>query len=238
MKFPVISGNIERRILVNYSADPEVVKPLLPEHFTPQLVNGKAIVGICLIRLSQVRPKGLPGFLGFRSENGAHRIAVEWQEQGQTKTGVYIPRRDSNSIFNTLVGGRIFPGRHYHAVFKVQEDAGNYQVAFTSSDGTLISVDASIADHLPVGSIFGDMDTASNFLKAGATGFSPNGRHYDGLRLKALRWEIKPLKTNSVYSSFFADERIFPKGSVKFDNALLMTNIAHEWESVDSPFCK
>lgn len=82
MKLPTIHGYIDRRMLVNFTADPAVVRRLLPTPFQPQLYQGKAIVGICLIRLRQVKPKGLPSWLGINSENGAHRIAVEWEEAG------------------------------------------------------------------------------------------------------------------------------------------------------------
>ncbi len=34
-----------------------------------------------------------------------------------------------------------------------------------------------------------------------------------------------------VYSSYFADERRFPKGSVEFDCALLMRDIPHAWRA-------
>jgi hypothetical protein len=46
-----------------------------------------------------------------------------------------------------------------------------------------------------------------------------------------LNWEVQPLEVLNVKSSFFENEEVFPKGSVKFDNALLMTNIEHEWKS-------
>jgi hypothetical protein len=58
MRQPRLSSVIERRLLVNYRADP------------------RAVAGICLIRLGQVRPHGAPGRFGLRSENAAHRIAV------------------------------------------------------------------------------------------------------------------------------------------------------------------
>lgn len=35
-----------------------------------------------------------------------------------------------------------------------------------------------------------------------------------------------------IKSSYFENEAMFPKGSVHFDNALLMTNIEHEWKSM------
>ena len=236
MKIPVITGLIERRILVNYAVDPDVVSAILPAPFKPKLVNGKAIAGICLIRLSQVRPKGLPAFLGAGSENGAHRIAVEWDENGKTKEGVYIPRRDTSSGFNSLVGGRVFPGKHFHAKFDVKEDADNYHVAFKSSDGTLISVDAKLANTLNKDSIFKDLSMASAFFKAGSTGYSPNGDCFEGLLLNTYTWEVQPLEVSNVQSSFFEDEAVFPKGSVCFDNALLMTNIQHDWSSLPNKF--
>ncbi|MEZ2335661.1 hypothetical protein AB6735_08490 [Mucilaginibacter sp. RCC_168] len=49
--------------------------------------------------------------------------------------------------------------------------------------------------------------------------------------LETNQWEVKALEVSKVRSSYFEDESIFPKGSVKFDNALIMINIPHEWSS-------
>ena len=54
----------------------------------------------------------------------------------------YIPRRDTSLKLNTLVGGRIFPGRHYYSKFNVTEDNGHYHIDFKSSDNTEILIDA------------------------------------------------------------------------------------------------
>jgi hypothetical protein len=232
MKIPTITGIIDRRILVNFTVDPEIAKAIVPSPFKPKIVNGKAIAGICLIRLKHVRPKGLPAFTGVGSENGAHRFAVEWEEDGELKEGVYIPRRDTSSLFNIITGGRIFPGKHYRAKFDVREANGKYHVAFTSTDGTIISIDAAIKETFGGQSIFKDLNAASDFFKAGATGYSPNRNQYEGLLLKTDKWVVKPLEVCNVKSSYFENEQLFPAGSVKFDNALLMENIPHEWSSV------
>jgi hypothetical protein len=81
-------------------------------------------------------------FIGLSSENGAHRIAVEWDDNGEVRQGVYIPRRDTSSIINNLVGGRIFPGEHCLAKFNVEEVDGNYAISFKSSDNTSIAIEA------------------------------------------------------------------------------------------------
>ena len=208
-----------------------MVAQIVPHPFRPKLYKGQAIVGICLIRLKHIKPKGFPDFVGVGSENGAHRIAVEWDENGETKSGVFIPRRDSSSTFNTLVGGRVFPGKHYHAKFNVAENDGQYHIDFKSSDDTHISIDAKETSSFSDKSIFETLSNASDFFEGGELGYSPNGQKFDGLKLKAYKWEVRPLEVADVKSSFFENEQLFPKGSVTFDNALLMTNIEHEWKS-------
>src|SRR5690242_17509645 len=121
MKLPSVEGIIRRRVLVNYRVAPGVVERLLPSAFRPKLHGEFAIAGICLIRLEQMRPQGLPAFLGSSSENAAHRIAVLWEDDdGKTQEGVYVPRRDTNSRLNYLAGGRLFPGEQHAARFQVK----------------------------------------------------------------------------------------------------------------------
>ena len=164
LRLPKLHGIIDRRILINFVADPNVVAKLLPAPFKPKLYKEKAIVGICLIRLKNIKPKYFPDFLGFSSENGAHRIAVEWQEGNETKEGVYVPRRDTGSKLNAWIGGKLFPGKHYLAKFDVKESNGNYGVAFTSSDDTKIAIQAKETKQIPQTSIFENLANAPSFL--------------------------------------------------------------------------
>lgn len=232
MNIPAIKGIIDRRILINFTVDPDIISRIIPAPFRPKIYREKAIVGICLIRLKKIRPKGFPDLISLSSENGAHRIAVEWEENGLIKEGVFIPRRDTSSRINSFVGGRIFPGKHFHAEFDVQEADGNYHIAFNSSDGTTIAIDASKTSAFDPHSIFRNLETASEFFQGGAVGYSPSGRKFEGLELRAYRWAVEPLTVSKVQSSFFENETVFPKGSVQFDNALLMTHIEHEWHAV------
>ena len=58
MRIPVVRGVIDRRILVNYAVDPEVLARTLPAPFRPKLHRGLGLAGICLIRLRDVRRPG------------------------------------------------------------------------------------------------------------------------------------------------------------------------------------
>ncbi|MCE7992415.1 MAG: hypothetical protein HEP71_10555 [Roseivirga sp.] len=235
MKIPTITGIIDRRILINYRVDSQVLSQYLPAPFRPKLVKGHGIAGICLIRLKNIRPKGMPGTIGISSENGAHRIAVEWTENDMIKEGVYIPRRDTSSTLNALAGGCVFPGVHHKAKFAVGEKEGEYKVSFRSDDDTHLSINARETDQLNDNSIFDSLDQVSQFFENGSVGYSPDkpGDAFDGLELSTNQWKVSPLSVSRVKSGFFEDEQVFPRGSVVFDNALLMTNIEHEWRSLE-----
>jgi hypothetical protein len=122
VRAPVMTATIERRLLINYQVDPEVLTRVLPAPFRPHLVGGVGLAGICLIRLGNVHPAGGPG-VGITTENAAHRIAVEWDTADGPERGVYIPRRDTSSRLTALVGGRLFPGFHGRARFRVPHRA-------------------------------------------------------------------------------------------------------------------
>jgi hypothetical protein len=232
MRFPVVRGLIERRILVNYRVDPKVLAPLVPAPFRPKLHRGHGMVGICLIRLRAVRPAFVPSWLGISSENAAHRVAVEWDEGEATREGVYIGRRDTSSRLSTLAGGRLFPGIHHHARFAVDETDSHFEVALRSDDGTVsASVVADVADALPQSSVFASVGEASTFYEAGAVGYSatPDPRSFHGLELRCRGWRVEPLAVRSVRSCVYDDRAVFPDGSIAFDCALLMRGIAHEW---------
>lgn|SRR5262245_19905023 len=240
MKLPVIRGVIERRILVNYRVDPDVLAGLLPRPFQPQVLHGYGMAGICLIRLGQIRPSGLPRWLGIGSENAAHRVAVEWNEGGEMRRGVYVLRRDTNSRLNVLAGGRIFPGIHNRATFRVSETASRFHVAITSDDGEVaIDVAADLSDRWPKGSIFTSPADASAFFEAGSLGYSPSmaQNRFQGLELKCESWEVQPLNIETARSSVFDDESIFPRGSILLDCGLVMRGIEHQWNQREDLCC-
>lgn len=116
----------------------------------------------------------------------------------------------------------------------MDEKNGNYHVSFKSSDATQISIDARETTNFNPQSLFGTLENASSFFEKGDLDYSPNGDQFDGLQLKAYKWEVRPLDVSNVESSFFENKDIFPVGSVAFDNALLMTQVEHEWKSVFS----
>jgi uncharacterized protein YqjF (DUF2071 family) len=232
LPLPPIEGVIDRRLLVNYRVDPEIVGRLLPQPFRPQVVHGYGVAGICLLRMAQLRPRALPAWLGLRSENAAHRIAVEWDTPEGSRTGVYIPRRDSASLTNVLVGGRIFPGTHHRARFEVSESEREVAVHFASVDGTAeVDVRVERSDELSGSELFADLDDASRFFRHGSVGYSTtrDPHRLEGLELRTDAWAIEAASVVHARSSFFEDATLFPEGSATLDSAMLMLRVPVRW---------
>jgi hypothetical protein len=232
---PELQGMIRRRMLVNFRIDPAVMQAQLPSPFTVKLVNGQAIAGICLIRLEHMRPAPCTVGLGLSSENAAHRIAVQWTENGITKEGVYVPRRDTNSRLSSMAGGWLFPGDYRHASFQVCDSEGQIDFHMVSDDGEAeVRLIASEANELVGSAAFASLEEASCFFQCGSIGFSPRreGDGLDGMELETTDWRVTALKVEKVYSSYFASNA-FPAGSVEFDCALLMRDIPHRWRPLD-----
>lgn len=229
-----IHGTIDRRILLNYRVDPAALARVLPAPFRPKLFAGVGIAGVCMIRFRALRPRHVPAWLGIGSENAAHRIAVEWEADGVRHEGVFIPQRNTNSLVNRVLGGRVFPGIFSGARFEPHDTADAVGLRIVNPDGSLeVAFRGAVApSHTPT-SIFPDLATAAGFFSLGATGYSATHEpgHFHGMELHSLEWRVAPLTVDEHYSRFFADPARFAPGAVELDCALLMREVPHEWHS-------
>ena len=230
-----IHGLIDRRILLNYRIDPAALQRVLPTPFRPHLYRGNGIGGVCMIRFKALRPAGLPAWLGLGSENAAHRFAVEWEQDGERREGVFIPRPRhellvqqkprrpgisghlSSQPVRRARNGRLrrpahpATGRH----------AGNYVCGPPHRQGCQPTACSR------------RWNEASAFFSLGATGYSAThaAGHYHGMELRSLNWSVLPLEIDEARSRFFDDTDRFPAGTIELDCALLMRQIEHEWRS-------
>jgi hypothetical protein len=234
MFLDTIHGIIDRRVLLNYRMDPGTLRRVLPPPFRPKLYGSHGVGGVCMIRFKGLRPRFVPAWLGLGSENAAHRIAVEWEQDGQPREGVFIPRRDTNSWFNKTLGGRVFPGIFQRSRFESQESASAVSLRIVRANGGIeIAFAGHLVEQLLPTSIFPSLEAAAGFFSLGATGYSATHAegHYHGMELHSLNWTVSPLAIDEAQSCFFDDRNRFPPGAAELDCALLMRGIEHEWHS-------
>lgn len=227
-----LRGRMRRRLLLTYRVDPDVARAIIPAPFRPQLVDGSAVAGICLIALTRLRPGWFRPEIGISTENTAHRFAVEWDEDGTTRTGVYVTERHSSGMIPVLGGGRLFPGMQHRARFDVEESDTRFRVRMRADDAA-VTADLEVADRWD-STLFPTMQEASDFYRSGAIGWSPRrgGGAAEGVELTASRWAVQAVRVNEVASSFFDG---LPPGSAVFDSALVMRDLPVVWRRPDAP---
>ncbi|MDQ4212599.1 DUF2071 domain-containing protein [Microbacterium sp. ASV81] len=226
--FKTLRAQVRRRLLISYRVNPDVAQTLIPEPFRPQIVDGSAVAGVCMIGLQSVRPGWIRPRLGLRSENVAHRIAVEWDEDGVTRSGVYIVERHSSSLLPVLAGGRLFPGVQKRARFTLDETTSRFRVAM-SARGIRVAVDVELGGPWN-SSLFSTVEEASSFHEHGAVGWSPrrDGRGVEPLELTSTDWMVEPGRVISVQSSFFDQ---LPEGAAVLDSVVVMRDLPFFWDT-------
>ncbi len=229
VKGPVIRGTITRRLLVSFRVDTDAVVSMLPSGSSPRLKDGRAIAGICLTRLEELRTRFVPIPCGSMTESALHLIAVEPNARPTEAGGsadkepadkVFVARRDVSSLVGHLAGGHRTPDAERSlSTFEVDEEQGCIDVAVRAPDGRMtLRIAGHVAETLPEGSVFDSVADAVQFLDGthAAPGTDTN-------------WVAHPMDVSRVESSFFDDSAHFPDGQVELDHAVLLHNVGSDW---------
>ncbi|MGM1017113.1 MAG: DUF2071 domain-containing protein [Actinomycetota bacterium] len=225
-----VDAHLRRRLLITYRLDAEVARDLVPASLRPLLVDGYAVAGICVLGMDGIRPFGLGRGPGLRSENATHRIAVEWDEDGETQVGVFIFERYSSAAHPVLFGGRLFPGVHRRARFTLTEDRDRYALTM-SGRRVALSADVEIDADAWDSTLFATPAEASAFYRAGRGGWSRghDGTTLERVELTSTAWAAEGARLHSLSSSFFES---LPHGSAVVDSVLVMRDIPLELSAV------
>jgi len=228
-----LKARLKRRIFVNYRIPPDALAGHLPRGVEPYTIAGQALVGVCLIRLEEVRPAGTPRLLGLSSENAAHRVAIRNLVNPDGPPEVLILSQHTDSFLNTQTGGILFPGAMRPARFEIRLSPTTFKIGFEGLDGCRVQVIARRGGQLPSDSLFSNMEEASEFFGRGCDGWSFCGPEetMEGSRFACHHWDFHPLTVDLCKSSMI---NLLGKGKVRptFDSAFLMEDMDHEWHNL------
>lgn len=217
-----VRAQLRRRLLISYRVEPEVAASLLPAGFRPQIVDGSAVAGVCVLGLESIRPSWFRRRWGLRSENAAHRMAVEWDGPDGVERGVFIFERHSSAWHPVLFGGRLFPGVHQRARFRTREVGERYALTMEAG-GHSLAADVEVAGEWS-SSLFGSVDEASDFYRSARVGWSMarDGRSVEPVALASEEWKVEGARLHSLRSSFFD---ALPTGAAVFDSVVVMRDL-------------
>lgn len=221
-----IEGRMVRRLLVNATLDVDLVSPLLPPGVVPAVVGGRgrAFVGVCLLRVADLRPGRAPALLGRSFDGLAYRVAVT---TSQGAPAVHIVRRETADRLARCVGGRVFPGTHRRVDTDVSAD--ELRVVAGGHGGPSLVVE--VADEPPRidhGSVLGDDEAASAFFSAATLATSPARRagRYECLRMEAPPFSVRAVRPQELVLDRLAWALGAPEpAALRFDSAFLVRDV-------------
>ncbi|MEM9023245.1 MAG: hypothetical protein AAGB22_05870 [Bacteroidota bacterium] len=231
LKFNGINGWIDTKVLVTFRVAPEVLAPAIPAPLELLTVNGHALASVCFVRLVRPRIDGWEAVWGPPSLNSAQRIAVQWPRGGAPQPGVFIHRRETASLLNAVIGGRLLPGKHALRNLRLRHDGE--QVLLT--DG---HPDALLAGHrttdFPTDSVFATAREAAQFAARCEDGYSPgnNPAVLEGLSMRIEVWAPEPLQLDTLAAARLMDPAVVPTGAATLDHALIIRNRYATWTAL------
>lgn len=169
-------GTIDQCWLLALRADydqlaAELTKPLEPVSF-----GGYGYLNVVVSHLSQMRPQGFPGFLGFSYWHVAYRIYARFRDI----EGLAFLRSDADSPLMVWAGNLLSSFAFHQA--KVVVDGAMLEVS--SEEAPLrIALDRAAPVTLPNGSPFIRPEAAAEALKYKPVGLSVEGDRVDVLRI-------------------------------------------------------
>jgi len=212
-----IRGRFERTLQINYRVDPGLLAEQLAPGLRPLLVRGWGIAGIALLRISDLRPRFLPDWLGRRSEHALHWVAIESHVDGESAPGVWVVRYDTDMRLSAVRGG-LFGAGGWHARFELSETPTRIRARMRSDESAAqIELEAGVSHELPRDSVFATAsDAADVFLQDHRIAALRSARHLG---------DAEPLRIVHIGSSYFDDSARFPRGSVALDSAVIVRRL-------------
>lgn len=233
MKRSTVKGLIDWKILINYKVELSVLQQYLPKPFFPRSIRGFGLVGIAVTKQKGVRSIGRPAPLGLNAMLVEHQAAVTWEDGGRLRHGLYIPRRDTSSLLQLMMGDRLSGGLHHLARIRARIRQDRYVVSMRgmNQEGVRAKLMAKLTDRFPMGSVMKELETAVSFFESGKVAYSPLYKHsiFEGVEWNAQDFSIQPLRVERLEGNYWEEIAGFPKKSIFFDHAILIQGAPYQW---------
>ncbi len=223
-------------LVLTYAFPEAVLKPLLPSGLMLDTYEGDGFLAIALVQTEQLRPAGLPAFLGRNFFLSGYRIFCRFQRtDGKVLRGLRILRSDTDSGLMAFVGNLL---THYHyrkclvETRRTQTElAINIRTPRGEADLSLFADLGSILNSPPAGSPFPDLPTARHFAGPLPYTFDFEPESGSMVIIEGVRqhWLPKPISVRVDHCGFL-DRPPFQGTVPRLANSFLVENVPYRWK--------
>ena len=230
--FPV-EAFFDWSLVLAFAVPADRLRPLLPEGLDVDEEDGHGFLAIALVKTRDLRPAGLPRFLGRDFFLSGYRVFARYRSlSGRRLRGLRILRSDTDSRTMAFFGNLL---THYaYRVCRVEAERSDRSLRIsirTPAAEADLDVDADLSDGVPLpeGSPFRDWADARRFEGPLPFTFDEEKETRSIVLIEGVRsrWVPQPVAIRSVRSTFLEQERF---AGARLANAFLVEGIPYRWK--------
>jgi uncharacterized protein YqjF (DUF2071 family) len=225
-----VEALLARTTVLTFAVPAPRLQLLLPECLTLDTFGEWGFVAVALVQTHDLRPQGLPAWLGQNFFLIGYRLFVRYTTAaGKRLRGLYILRSETDKQHMALIGN-LLTSYHYATVDIRQARTGN-QLRIESKKASLqIVVDSSTAEPpLPPGSPFSTWQEARRFAGPLPFTFSYHAPQKEVVIVEGVReyWKPQPVLIETAHVGFLGQLGL---QDAQLASAFTMANIPYCWK--------
>ncbi|MFS4491990.1 DUF2071 domain-containing protein [Maribacter sp. 2308TA10-17] len=226
-----VETHFEDSIVLTYAIAKEELQDLVPECLELDTFDNKwAFIALAMVNTKDLRPKGLPKFIGNDFFLIGYRVFVRYTDKrGKRLRGLYILKSETNKSKMSFFGN-IFTHYNYTTTdISIKKENENLNIRSEKS-GLDVIVNSSKTDiHLPKQSPFSDWKEARRFAGPLPFTFTYNEESKEVLIIEGVRqnWKPKPLHVEKAMVKFIKEKDF---KNIHLANAFVVSNIPYCWK--------
>jgi uncharacterized protein YqjF (DUF2071 family) len=219
-------------LVLTFAVPKENIQHLIPECLQLDTFNDKwAFIAVAMVQTKDLRPKGLPKFLGNDFFLIGYRVFVRFTNQaGKNLRGLYILKSETDKRKMEFFGN-IFTHYNYNTTDIIQKKQNDRLEISSTKSNFKISIENSNNENisLPENSPFTEWKEARRFAGPLPFTFTYNSTKKEVLIIEGVRenWKPKPVRVLQYDFSFLTDLKI---GEIKLANAFIIESIPYYWK--------
>jgi uncharacterized protein YqjF (DUF2071 family) len=231
-----VEAFFEHSLVLTYAVPTAILAPLVGPGLEIDGYDGWGFLAIAMVKTRDLRPRGLPPWLGRDFFLSGYRVFTRFVRTGkQTLRGLRILRSDTDRAAMVRFGNLFTRYGYRHAAVQIASDEERLEIRVrTANREADVHVTADLANRpapLPSGSPFRTLDDARTFAGPLPYTFSYDGHARRMVVVKGLRqaWDPQPVRVD-VKEATYLEQAPFAGADVRLANAFWVKDVPYAWK--------
>lgn len=231
-----IQAHFDYSLVLTYSLPASILAPLLPPGLSLDSYEGQGFLAIAMVKTRELRPVGVPAFLGRDFFLSGYRIFARHQTaEGRNLRGLRILRSDTDSRLMEFAGNLLTHYNYKTCLVDEERTPGSLSLRITTPHG---EADLDLQARLqsppgqpPAGSPFPDLRIARQFAGPLPFTFDYERKSHSLVIIEGVRtnWDPRPVEVE-VKKNTFLQHPPFSEAPARLANAFYIENIPYRWK--------